>query len=405
MKTRTIHPRTVTTALRKGRLHEPFFCSRYSFSPYQGCGHGCLYCDGRAEKYYVEGVFDSDIVARGNLPDVLAKELSNLRELGTVSIGSGVSDVYQPVEADLELTRRCAEVLCATRLPVVLATKSSLVERDLDLWSDIANGPGFTLLMTIVTTNSELAADVEPGASSIGERFETLRRFKQAGATTGILAMPILPGLSDSESEIAGLYRAAASAGVDCVIPGNLTLRPGRQKDLFLRYVSARHPDLVDQYRTLYEEERRSGNTVVSYRRALYPVFARLSGEVGIPAQIPHRAFTGRIPAPDELYLLLCHMTELYDNADRLHASLERYASWLDEKRRYFNRRRSLHAEWVTEELYTDLATEDSDGRLFGNRKLLRFVRNVLDGGVFDYASKQLLLPEGTHVADRRVTR
>lgn len=389
-----IHHRQVAKALRKPRFHEPFFCGRYSFSPYQGCGHGCLYCDGRAEKYYVEGDFEHDIVARTNVPSLLAEELGKLREPGAVAIGSGVSDVYQPVEGKLRLTRACAEVLAERGLPVVLATKSSLVERDIDIWERVVADGGFTLLMTVVTTDEKLRTDVEPGASTIRSRLDTLRRFKAAGASVGVLAMPVLPGLSDGEADMRRLYRAVADAGADCVMPGNLTLRPGRQKDLFFDYIRRRHPELESGYARLFAEERQSGNTIASYRGDLYPIFDRLREEVGLPAHVPHRAFAGRIPKPDEIYLLLCHMSEIYSHRGvdtrRLSASLERYRGWLDEKRRFFNRRRSLGCEWVSEQFTVALEQEDDAGVLFDNPRLTAFVRQVVGGKVFDYTRLEL---------------
>lgn len=395
-----VKEREVTKALRKSRLHGAFFCSRYSFSPYQGCGHGCLYCDGRAEKYYVEGEFDKDIVARDNIPQLLAKELATLREIGTVSIGSGVSDAYQPVEVSLELTRRCAEVLAEHSCPVVLATKSSLVERDIDLWGRIAQRAGFTLLMTIVMVDDDLRSEVEPGASSIPDRLRTLKRFKDAGASTGVLAMPVLPGLSDSETQLRELFGSAADAGVDCIIPGNLTLRPGRQKDLFLDYIRNRRPELVPLYEELYAEDRQSGNTTLEYRRRLYPAFGRLLDDLRLPAQIPHYAFKGRIPAPDEVHILLCHMIELYGrrgvDIGRLKRSSERFARWLDEKRRTFNRRRSLPPEWVATEFFSALERENRARALFDNRKLAGFVQSVVgEGRTLNYQSLELEAPAG----------
>src|SRR3990172_1299304 len=97
------HDRRVKCALRKAKLGEPFLASRFSFSPYMACGHGCAYCDGRAERYWVDGVFDRDIVVRTNIVEVLEAEVTRLRERAVVSVGSGISDAYQPVELSREL--------------------------------------------------------------------------------------------------------------------------------------------------------------------------------------------------------------------------------------------------------------------------------------------------------------
>ncbi len=68
---------------------DTYFVSKFGFSPYRGCQHGCAYCDGRAERYYVEGIFDEDIEVRLNAAEILDTTLVKSREFGIVGIGSG----------------------------------------------------------------------------------------------------------------------------------------------------------------------------------------------------------------------------------------------------------------------------------------------------------------------------
>ncbi|TVR54299.1 MAG: radical SAM protein, partial [Spirochaetaceae bacterium] len=379
----------------RSRVSEPFFCARYALSPYRGCGHGCLYCDGRAEKYYVEGDFVHDVEDRTWLPDALDADLRSVREKAFVSLASGVSDVYQPRESRLELTRRCAEILARHRFPAVVATKSNLVLRDLDVWTNIAHDSGFLLLTSIAILDEKLRSDVEPGASSIGERFEMLASFKAAGCATGVLAMPVLPGLSDDDDALDELFHRCAELGVDCVIPGNLTLRPGRQKELFLMYIARCRPDLVPLYRRLYAEERASGNTEYGYREALYRRFADLGAKHRMPPAIPHSVFAGRIGVACELHLVLSHMVTLYKNrgsdTQRLETALDRYRKWLDRTRVKFNRRRSLEPSWVNDEVRLTFDDPARATELLGNEKLAAFATRILhDRAVLDYRTLEL---------------
>ncbi len=55
---------------------------------YRGCGHGCLYCDGRAERYYVEGDFARNITVKRNAVELLDRELARVKEPGFVFLGS-----------------------------------------------------------------------------------------------------------------------------------------------------------------------------------------------------------------------------------------------------------------------------------------------------------------------------
>lgn len=389
-----IHDREVKGALRKGLLAEPFLASRYSFSPYMACGHGCAYCDGRAERYWVEGEFDRDIVVRTNIADRLEQDLSRLRERAPVSVGSGISDAYQPVEERRGLMRQAAEALLRHRLPVSILTKSSGIRRDLDLWSGVNAAAGFNLYVSLVFADDALRQIYEPGASSVQDRLATLRAFKDAGCGIGVYAMPLLPWISDTPEAVGKLLELCRAAGADFVMPGGLTLRPGRQKDHFLERLRGSFPDLVPRYEALYGENRLSGNCRLEYRRELYPRLGRAIEEAGLASEIPHRLYRGRMPLYDELYVLLCHMTGMYErrgtDVRKLREALGRYRSWLLERKHLFNRRRRQSQEELEEEVRRDLAEKRMD-TLIGNAKLAGFLREVaLDRRVFDYATMRL---------------
>lgn len=248
--------------LRRADLPDNFTRSLYGLSPYRGCAHGCRYCDGRAERYFVEGDFERDIVVRDRTPELLASELGKLREPGMIAIGSGTTDPYQPVEERARIVGRCAELLADSGIPVTVMTKSNLVLRDLALWRRVNEQSLFVLLVSVTTLREDVRAAFEPGASPVQDRLAAMKAFKDAGCTVGALAMPFLPGLTDDEAGIRALYEELAAVGVDFVMPGGLTLRPGRQKDLFLRTLEEVEPELLGPVLELYREDRPSGRPV-----------------------------------------------------------------------------------------------------------------------------------------------
>jgi len=391
----TVHPRVVHKALRKSLLIDPFLCCRFSFSPYMACGHGCRYCDGRAEKYWVEGDFERDIVVRRNLPGLLRSEIRRLRERATVAIGSGISDAYQPVEKEERLMRECAAILADTTLPVSLLTKSSLVCRDIDLWGNA--GAPFILNLTIATLDENVRARFEPGASTIQERLETLREFRRRGMTVGVMAMPLLPFISDGEAEIRTLVRTLKDAGATFVMPAGLTLRPGRQKDFFMKALGEHYPGLVERYGEIYAEERASGVCTREYRAGLEARIASAARDAGIPFLLPHAVYRNRVPLYDELHLLIRHMMELYAARRVPTAGLvgatRRYETWLIERKRIFNRKRSLRQE-VLEQETRSLFESGSAFNVLGNAKLASFLGAVaLERKVFDYLTLSLSAP------------
>ena len=390
------HPREVARAVKKSTLVEPFLCCRYSFCPYMACGHGCAYCDGRAEKYWVEGNYERDIVVRTNLAGLLGSELSRLRERAPVAVGSGISDAYQPIEETQRLMRDCAQELAAANLPVTVLTKSALVRRDIDLWERIHRRSTFILNLSIATLDEQVRRTFEPGASSIEERLQTIREFSQKGIPVGVMAMPLLPLIGDSEADIRSLVQELSALGVAFVMAGGLTLRPGRQKDFFMARLEAAHPALVPEYERIYGEQRPSSAPLRSYSDDLAARIARVLQEAGMPALLPHALFRGRLPIYDEVHLLLQHMTELYAargiRVASLKSSARRYGDWLAARKAVFNRRRSIRQQDLEEDARM-LFFQGADDVL-GNEKLAAFLRSVVvDRKLLDYRSLTLSDP------------
>lgn len=400
------------TALRRANLSGTFVVGKYRFSPYMACEHGCLYCDGRAERYWVEGDFERDIVVRSNLPEKLAEEMPKLREKGFVSVGSGISDAYQPIEKRERIMERCARTLADYDHPAVLMTKSALCLRDIDIWARLNERSGFVFLVSLTHSDDSTRAEWEPRASRVAERLDALRRFKEAGCTTGVLAMPLLPRITDTEDNLRRLYDMVAGVGVDLIMPGGLTLRPGRQKDVAMNHLRQNRPNLVSEYEHIYREERMSGSPAADYIEPLYPRFAALNAEYGVPWLVPHRIYRGRLRIYDEVNVLLHHMGELYESRGvptrSLKSSLKRYMEWLTHRKKEYNRHRSwryedLDGELValcragegtsgTETAHTaasnDPGTIDS---LLRNSRLSSFVRAVvLERKVFNYLTLTL---------------
>ena len=404
--------------LGKAILPETFLVSLYhSKAPYRGCGHGCCYCDGRAEKYFVEGDFQRDIIVRKNLPDLVAAEVAGgftSREAGAIGIGSGVTDIYQPLEKQLCLTRRMLESLVPAGLPVVILTKSDLVLRDFDI---LARFPRALVVVTVTTVDPDKARILEPCASPPKRRLEVVRKAKEAGFFTGVMAMPFCPGITTGQEETAALFSAARDAGADFVYPGGVTLRPGRQKDFFISHVIDSHyPELRELYDNLYRENRQSGAPLAGPSANLAREWDRSLISARMSQLIPHRIYRELVSPPDSLFVLFCHMQTLYAargvDTRPLRSATDRYAAWLSEERTALRRKRikvvssdPFPLTRILTEKLADLcggsirvngdkgappSGNDPDGlsRLLGNEKLARLAAGIIAGGAcFDYST------------------
>ena len=67
--------RVVKKIINKGKSPDSWYTGLYGLSPYMACEYGCLYCDGRAERYGIDGDFGKNIIVKGNTIELLKKEL------------------------------------------------------------------------------------------------------------------------------------------------------------------------------------------------------------------------------------------------------------------------------------------------------------------------------------------
>ncbi len=383
--------KNVNKIIRKNLLPDPYFGAKYACSPYASCLHACKYCDGRAEKYHVEGNFEKDITIRKNFVEIFSKDLANLREPGTISFGSGISDPYQVIEEDEEFFRDCIPLLYDTNLSLSFMTKSSLILRDIDILTPLAEKGKLQIMVSIAHIDDTIRELFEPNASPINERFEILQRFKEIGAYTGVLAMPFLPGISDSRESIEALLRASIKAGADFVMPGGLTLRPGRQKDMYLSVIEKHYPELSGLYTEMYSEERLSGGPSNIYQKSLSEKYWTLIEKYGINSQVEHRFYRSNYALYDEIFILLNHMKNIYINSDRINilkSAYKKYCHWLQTEKKKFNRQRSL--KYTQLEDMTKYALFEKK-IIFNNDRLINFLLEATSKDhFFDYRSRLL---------------
>lgn len=102
--------------LRRQKRIDSWFVAPYGMNLYRGCTHGCVYCDGRSERYYVDGEFGRDVTVKINAVELLRRELDPARRRkalarGYVFLGGGVGDSYQSAEETYRLARGALEIM------------------------------------------------------------------------------------------------------------------------------------------------------------------------------------------------------------------------------------------------------------------------------------------------------
>lgn len=202
------------------RNDSPDLAFEQSLNPYRGCEHGCIYCYARPTHAWLghsPGLdFETLIYAKPDAPRLLREALAHADYVCRPIVLGTATDAYQPVERRQGLTRQVLAVMLETRHPVCVVTKSSLILRDLDLWSDLAKQRLAHVGISLTSLDGTLARQLEPRASAPHARLAAMEKLAAAGVPVSLFASPLIPGLNDHELEkllAAAGEHGATSAG------------------------------------------------------------------------------------------------------------------------------------------------------------------------------------------------
>ncbi len=326
----TKHYKEVKKVLRKGSHLDSYFVSKYSFSPYMACQHACKYCDGRAERYYVEGDFEKDIVVRRNTPEQLDQDLAKERDWGVILVGSGISDAYQPCELDEQIMTESLKVLIKYKFPLFIITKSANILRDIDLLDKLNQVAGVSVSSSLTFPDDKHRKIIEPNASSIEERVKSLKILKERGISIGITAMPILPQIVDNIDTLESLFDLYSSLQPSFVLPGGLTLRTGRNKTIFMNLLKEKYPQYVEIYDKMYGRNFPSGSPLREFSKPFYERVYQQMAMRSLNDSIPYQIYKERFPIYEVVYIFLKHLKHKYRNHDDIGRLLESYSRYKD---------------------------------------------------------------------------
>ena len=220
----------------------------YSLNPYQGCEHGCVYCYARnTHEYwgYSAGTdFEQKIIVKKNLIGALEKQWSSKAWKVKPFMLSGNTDCYQPIEKDLELTRKTLQTCLKFKHPVAIITKNALIRRDLDILKELAAHNLVHVMISITGQDESVRRLLEPRTSSYSQRLETIRLLSENKIPVGLLLAPIIPGINSSD--IPEVLLKAGRAGATSAGFTMLRLN-GSVEHIFKDWLLKNFPDRADK--------------------------------------------------------------------------------------------------------------------------------------------------------------
>lgn len=222
-----------------------WFGTNYNMNIYKGCSHGCIYCDSRSECYRVDN-FDR-VRAKENALALIERELKSKRKKGVVGTGA-MSDPYNPFEKEHKLTRGALELINRFRFGTAIATKSDLILRDIDVLKEISKHSPVLVKITVTTSDDMLCRRIEPNVSVSSDRFKVIKKLSQEGIFTGLLLMPLLPFIEDTEDNISEIIELAYQSGAKFIYPAfGVTLRQN-QRDWYYMKLDELFPSVKEKY-------------------------------------------------------------------------------------------------------------------------------------------------------------
>jgi DNA repair photolyase len=264
----------------------------WSVNPYRGCEFACRYCYARYTHEFMEldgRDFEKKIFVKQDAAALLNRDVSekycksgerpNLDRPEHIAIGTA-TDPYQPAEREYGVTRACLEELAKREgLSISITTKSNQVVRDIDLLQKIAARSALYVNMTVTTLRPRLARWLEPRAPRPDLRIAALRQLRDAGIPAGVLASPLLPGITDGPGELESLAETAKNAGAEWFSSGILFLQPTSAKQ-FMPLIREKFPRLAKQYEDWFV---RQGQAPEQYRRVVKQRLTAIRKRFGYP--------------------------------------------------------------------------------------------------------------------------
>lgn len=347
---------------------------------YRGCEHACVYCDGLSEYYHVDQDFNNEIHVKINAPDLLEEELrrsgfypvaekttknstldkllktqpprpqSAERRRGFIGLGGGVSDPYCPTEKEYRLTRKCLKILDDFHFPTHIITKSDLVLRDLDILKEINKETRAMVSFSFSTVDEEIKRIFEPRSSPAQKRLDAMAEIARAGIPTGATYMPVIPYVTDDEDHIRQTLEAVKNHGGCYYLFGGMTLKGGRQADLFYKTIDTHFPEKHEQIAALYQK---GWSPPASYSRPKTALARYWGNKLGLaaraPRYIPPTEFQDNLKISTGLFNMAYFLWEMNAHPQKLKAFTSA-ANFIE------NYRNDLVQEWQNYKIPKELA-------------------------------------------------
>lgn len=300
-----VFPKTVVN-----KVKSPDVGLEYSLNPYQGCEHGCVYCYARnSHEYwgYSAGLdFEKKILVKKNAPDLLETKIKNKSWKAVPIVLSGNTDCYQPVEKELQITRKLLQIFLKYRHPVGIITKNTLIQRDIDILEELAKDQLVRVNLSITSLDEKVRRLLEPRTASVKKRLQTIEKLSEKGIPVNVMMAPIIPSINSHE--ILPMVKEISARGAKSV--GYTIVRlNGAIAEIFSDWIRKAMPDRAEK--VLHQIENCHGGSLNDSRFG-----KRMKGEGKFADQVRQQFQIARKKylVEEDRPVLNCSLHEQYKN-------------------------------------------------------------------------------------------
>ena len=174
--------------------------SIFRLEPYTGCEYGCTYCYAR---WYGR---ESGVRAVPRIVGAFRRVALKVKNLGLTPYPFRLSTLVEPLqeaERRYKVSYRILATALSHKYPVILNTKSKLIVEEpwFQVLRELARKKLVVVQVSVSSLNPRIRL-VEPRAPKPASLLEAASRVAHAGIPVVIRYQPLIPGLSDLESEV-----------------------------------------------------------------------------------------------------------------------------------------------------------------------------------------------------------
>ncbi len=190
---------------------------------------------------------ENEILPIQNAVSILKKELTLKPESHLLGIGQ-ITEPYNHLEPELKLTSQALDLVGESNQGVVIFTRSDGILADIDRLKNIAKNSTVRVIMAVSTMNDDVAKKIEPHSTSTQLRFKTLQKLANEGIKTGILMMPIVPYINDTEENVMQIIAKAKEVGCEFIYPSFGMILTEERRLRFYEMIDKEFPGLKNVY-------------------------------------------------------------------------------------------------------------------------------------------------------------